>query len=156
MLPPLIVDRFSAAPDEIVGLCWQHTWEELTTPPAEGTRSIRDILVHMISAERHWMRHVIHGEPRQRLLPAQFSELDSILKEWKPQREAMLEFVARLTPDDRLARRPLPWDPMQSASIEEIVWHVVTHEQYHRGQIFTRLALLGRRDLPDHDMLRRP
>ena len=39
-------------------------------------------------------------------------------------------------------------------TIEEIVWHVVTHEQYHRGQIFTRLAMLGRRDLPDHDMLR--
>jgi uncharacterized damage-inducible protein DinB len=32
--------------------------------------------------------------------------------------------------------------------------HVVTHEQYHRGQVFTRLALLGRHDLPDHDMLR--
>ncbi len=28
------------------------------------------------------------------------------------------------------------------------------HEQYHRGQIFTRLALLGRRDLPDLDLLR--
>jgi len=27
-------------------------------------------------------------------------------------------------------------------------------EQYHRGQIFTRLALLGRRDLPDYDLLR--
>ena len=39
-------------------------------------------------------------------------------------------------------------------SWEQLVWHVVTHEQYHRGQVFTRLALLGRRDLPDHDLLR--
>jgi uncharacterized damage-inducible protein DinB len=37
--------------------------------------------------------------------------------------------------------------------VEDIVWHVVTHEQYHRGQIFTRLALLGRRDLPDLDVI---
>ena len=28
-------------------------------------------------------------------------------------------------------------------TVEEMVWHVVTHEQYHRGQIFTRLGLLG-------------
>ena len=47
-----------------------------------------------------------------------------------------------------------PWDQSQSVSIEEIVWHVVTHEQYHRGQVFSRLALLGRRDLPDYDLLR--
>jgi uncharacterized damage-inducible protein DinB len=67
---------------------------------------------------------------------------------------ATIAFVQALSPEERLSRRAFPWDASQSASVEEIVWHVVTHEQYHRGQIFTRLALLGRQDLPDHDLLR--
>lgn len=156
MLPPRIAERFSRIPDEVVGLCRPHSWEELTTPPREGMRPIRDILVHMMSAERYWMRHAILGEPRERLSPEMYADLDAILTEWTPQRNATVAFLGELTPELRTSRRGFPWDRNQTASIEEIVWHVVTHEQYHRGQIFTRLALLGQRDLPDYDMLRRP
>ncbi|MDR7428208.1 MAG: DinB family protein [Armatimonadota bacterium] len=81
-------------------------------------------------------------------------DLDGILAAWRPQREATVALVAGLSPAEARSRRPFPWDPTETASVEEIIWHVVTHEQYHRGQVFTRLALLGRRDLPDHDLLR--
>jgi uncharacterized damage-inducible protein DinB len=50
----------------------------------------------------------------------------------------------------------VPWDPAVTVSVEEIVWHVVGHDQYHRGQVFTRLAMMGRRDLPDQDLIRAP
>lgn len=154
MLPLRISETFARVPDEVVGLCRPHRWEELVTPPRDGTRPIRDILVHIMSAERYWIRHAIHGEPRERFSPETFSDLDAILARWKPQREATLASLSGLTPEVRTSRRAFPWDASQTASVEEIVWHVVTHEQYHRGQIFTRLALLGRSDLPDHDMLR--
>jgi uncharacterized damage-inducible protein DinB len=94
------------------------------------------------------------GGRRTRLDPASFGDLDSILAAWRPQREATTAWLSALTPKARGSRRAFPWDPEQTASVEEIVWHVVTHEQYHRGQVFTRLALLGRRDLPDYDLLR--
>jgi len=154
MIPPRIAESLRNLPNEMIGLCRPHRWDDLTTPPAEGMRPVRDVLVHMIGAEAFWIRHVIHGQPRQRLDPASFSGLDSILAAWVPQREGTLVLVRALTPEERLSRRPFPWNPAESASIEEIVWHVVTHEQYHRGQVFTRLALLGRRDLPDYDLLR--
>lgn len=154
MLPARIVKTFACAPEEIVGLCRSHAWPQLSNPPREGMRSIREILVHMMSAEHNWIRHVIHGDPRHRFDPNSFPDLDSILKPWQAQRVATLEFIRSLTPTRRLERRAFPWNAEETASIEEIVWHVVTHEQYHRGQIFTRLALLGRRDLPDYDMLR--
>jgi len=117
-------------------------------------RSIREILVHLISAERYWIRHVIHGDPRERLRAEAFPDLDTILFTWRPQREGTLRFLDGFTAEGRQARRPFPWEAQQTASVEEIVWHVVTHEQYHRGQVFTRLGLLGRRDLPDQDLLR--
>ena len=154
MIPPHLVGTFRSLPDDLIGLCRPHTWEQLTILPAAGMRPIRDILVHMIGAESFWIRHVVLGQPRRKFSPEAFTDLDAILSEWKPQREATIAFASGLSAEQRASRRPFPWDASQSASLEEIVWHVVTHEQYHRGQVFARLALLGRRDLPDYDMLR--
>jgi uncharacterized damage-inducible protein DinB len=154
VIPPRILETFRSVPWEIIDLCRPHAWDELTTPPREGMKPIRDILVHMMGAEALWMRHVIHGDARQRVTPASFASLDAILEMWEPQRAQSVTFVQALTPEARLSRRSFPWNASETASLEEIIWHVVTHEQYHRGQVFTRLALLGRQDLPDHDMLR--
>lgn len=154
MLPPRIADGFAKLPVELTDLCRPHTWDELTAPPGDGMKPIRDVLVHMVGAETFWICHVVLGGRRTRLDPASFGDLDSILAAWRPQREATTAWLSALTPKARGSRRAFPWDPEQTASVEEIVWHVVTHEQYHRGQVFTRLALLGRRDLPDYDLLR--
>jgi uncharacterized damage-inducible protein DinB len=154
MIPQRIIDAFATVPAELIGLCWPHRWEDLTRAPAEGMRSIRDVLVHTMGAEAYWIHHVVLRGPEPKRTPDVFTGLDAILKAWTPQRKATLKFFEQLTPDQRVSRRPFPWDQHQTASIDEIVWHIVTHEQYHRGQIFTRLALLGRRDLPDHDLLR--
>jgi uncharacterized damage-inducible protein DinB len=154
MIPPRIRESFKALPNELVGLCRPHAWADLTAPPREGMRSIRDVLVHMIGTEANWVGYVIQGRPRRRSDPESFESLDAILTAWTPQRAATLEFVDGLSPEGRVERRPFPWDASQTATVEEVIWHVVTHDQYHRGQIFTRLALLGRRDLPDIDMLR--
>ena len=155
MLPVRILEGFKSVPKEVVGLCRPHTWEQLTTPPGNGLRSIRDLLVHMLAAENGWIGHVIRRNPLHWFEPASFTSLDQILATWTPQREATLGFIRGVTTQERHARRPLPWNPSDSATIEEILWHIVTHEQYHRGQISTRLGMLGRRDLPDYDLLRR-
>jgi len=154
MLPSHIHSGFKTVPDELIGLCRPHAWPQLTTPPAEGIRPIRDILLHTVRAEAFWLHHVVHGAPRPNADPENFPSLDAILAVWRPQRDLSLAWIQGLSAADRIETRPFPWDQSQRASIEDIVWHVVTHEQYHRGQVFTRLALLGRRDLPDHDLLR--
>jgi uncharacterized damage-inducible protein DinB len=155
MLPPRIAEAFKKLPADLVGLCRPQSWKQLTTPPAQGMRPIRDVLVHLIEAEAGWITHVIQGLPLRRFDPSLFTDLEQVLATWTPQRQATCTFVGGMTPHERLSRRALPWNPAELVSVEEIVWHVVTHEQYHRGQIFTRLAMLGRRDLPDHDLLRR-
>ncbi len=154
MIPPRILKTFRSLPNDLVGLCRPHTREQLTTPPTDGMRSLWDVLVHLAGVEAFWIGHVVLGHPRKKLLPESFKDLNDILSFWDQQREATISLVRTLTAEERTSRRAFPWDPDENASVEEIVWHVVTHEQYHRGQIFTRLALLGRRDLPDHDMLR--
>jgi len=154
MLPPLIADAFHTLPADLVAVCRPHSWEELTAVPGDGLRSVRDILVHLMDNEAGWVGHVVRGEPRRRFDPAAFDGLDSVLAEWEPLRAASVATILGLTEEARRDRRPLPWDAAKTVSVEEIVWHIVGHDQYHRGQAFTRLALLGRRDLPDHDLIR--
>ncbi len=154
MIPARILKTFQSLPNDLIELCRPHTREQLTTSPADGMRSIWDVLVHLAGVEAFWIGHVVLGHPREKLLPEAFKDLDDILSFWNQQREATISLVGTLAANGRTSRRAFPWDPHESASVEEIIWHVVTHEQYHRGQVFTRLALLGRRDLPDHDMLR--
>lgn len=117
-------------------------------------RSVRDILVHLMENEAGWVGHVIRGVQRRRFDPVAFGSLDAVMAEWHPLRAATAVTILGLTEAERESRRPLPWDTSKSVSVEEVVWHLVSHEQYHRGQVFTRLALLGRRDLPDHDLIR--
>jgi len=133
VLPPRILEAFRLVPEEMIGLCRPHAGTALTTPPQPGMRSIRDVLVHMVGAERYRIRHVTHGDPRERLRPEAFPDLDSLLRAWIPQRSATVEFLEGAGPR-RAERRAFPWDAAQSASLEEIIWHVVTHAQYHRGQ----------------------
>lgn len=152
MIPPRTLEAFRVVPDELLAVCAPHGWDALTSAPAEGLRSIRDILAHMVGAEQWWIHHVIAGKPPVRDRAEAFGDLEAIGTLWRPQRDATVALAAGLTAEEWRARRPFPWDSQQTAGMDEIFWHVVTHEQYHRGQIFTRLALLGRRDLPDLDL----
>ena len=154
MLPPVIADAFRSFPADLVVVCGPHPWGELTHSPGEGLRSVRDILVHLMENESGWVGHVIRGESRRKVDPGAFDSLDAILAEWRPLRASTVVTFLGLTVEERLSRRPLPWDTSKTVSVEEVVWHVLGHDQYHRGQVFTRLGLLGRRDLPDHDLIR--
>jgi uncharacterized damage-inducible protein DinB len=156
MIPPRLIAAFQNAPAELVGLCRPQSWDELIAVPGQDMRSIRDILVHLIDAETGWIDHVVRGNARLAVAPETFQNLDQILALWTPRRATTVQLIQCLTADDRASTRPLPWNASEFATAEEIVWHVVTHEQYHRGQVFTRLALLGRRDLPDLDAIRAP
>jgi uncharacterized damage-inducible protein DinB len=154
VIPPLIADAFRSFPADLVSVCRPHPWEELTRAPGDDMRSVRDILVHLMDNEAGWVDHVVCGEARRKYAPDAFSSLDAILAEWEPLRAKAADAIHALTREAQEARRPLPWDASKTVSVAEVVWHVVAHDQYHRGQVFTRLGLLGRRDLPDHDLIR--
>lgn len=142
MLPPWIAGLFGEAPRRVVDRCRPHTWAGLTTAPGPGTRSTRDILVHMVDTEALYIDHIVQGVTYRELDPEAFASLDAVLRHWDPQRAASMRFIQALSPEERAGRRPLPWDPATTSTVEELVWHVVTHEFYHYGQITTRLALL--------------
>jgi uncharacterized damage-inducible protein DinB len=154
VLPPVIAETFRTVPADVIKQCRPHSWEQLTSAPAPGMKSVREILVHMMGTEAFWLHHVVDGKPLRRPDPASFGSLESILAPWSAQRDATMSWLETQGPGQLSSTRTQPGSPSKSATVADIIWHVVTHEQYHRGQIFTRLAFLGRRDLPDNDLLR--
>ena len=156
MLPPRVAKVFRETPRELIELCRLRPWSQLTSAPAPGMRSVRDILVHLMENESGWIVEIVQGEANRQSRIRAFQDLNSILNAWTDQRQRTAEFLSRLTDEEVRSTRSLPWSKAETATVAEIIWHVIAHEQYHRGQIFTRLALLGQRELPDLDLIRAP
>src|SRR4051812_16462310 len=76
------------------------TPEEFTRPVAGSYESIRNTLVHVLSAEWGWMDRC-GGPPRgPKLEPADYPTLQSLTARWLDVEVRMREFLADLTEED--------------------------------------------------------
>src|SRR5438270_5744337 len=116
MFPKRVYQAVKNLPSELLTVCRQHTWVDLASAPANGMRSIHEILVHLIDAEAGWINHVVRGQPRQRLQSTSFNSLEQIAQVWFPKRDATLSWVNALKTHDLASTRQLPWDSKEKAS----------------------------------------
>jgi len=124
----------------------QLTAEELVRPGAGAFGSIRNTLVHMMSAEGGWLDRC--GGPKRGapLRPEDFSTLESITSYWARQERNLRAFLAALTDAD-LSRR-LEFTVPQIAfsrvmAVGEMLHHAALHNIHHRGQVTLLLRALG-------------
>jgi uncharacterized damage-inducible protein DinB len=118
--------------------------DQLEFRPAElYTRTVGDILRHMINLEEGWIHFVV-----ERSLPA-----------WPDEAADRLKTVAGIRAEmDRVHKHTL--DYLKSVQVEDmnriiqvpgdgtpklgwILWHVFEQEIHHRGELFLCLSLLG-------------
>jgi uncharacterized damage-inducible protein DinB len=120
--------------------------------PADFTRdlgssfpSVRDTLVHLLSAEWLWAERWRGESPRRRLDPADFPDLAAIRRRWAVVERAQDAYLAGLT--DEALGRPFAYVNPEGERWEYLLWQVllqlVTHACYHRGQVTTMLRQLG-------------
>ncbi|MGH2376436.1 MAG: DinB family protein, partial [bacterium] len=133
------------------------TEDDLEFRPADGLRSIGDILRHVITAEEYWWRGGILGEPFGAGRPAdwdtltdeqkaahrrqRFPSLASILQGLQTAHEPIAEFLTQTDASVLCEKRQATWG--EDNTLRWILWHLVEHDQHHRGQIYTRLRLIG-------------
>lgn len=67
-----------------------------------------------------------------------------------PVREHTVAWLAGLDESARTETRRIGWEPYE-VSLELIARHVITHDFHHKGQVTTRLAMLGVQ-VPDLDI----
>ena len=131
------------------------TTEEFTRSVAGAYGSLRNTLVHAMSAEWGWLDRC-GGAPRGPALKADdYPTVDSLVSRWKEIERHGREFLAGLT-DDGLARRvefAFGGGPKHVLTVEEILRHAAMHGVHHRAQASLLLRTLGHAP-PNIDLLR--
>jgi uncharacterized damage-inducible protein DinB len=140
-----LLDFHYWARDRVLAAVSALTGEQYVRPLGSSFSSVRDTLVHLLSAEVNWYKRWQGVAPSRMLDPAEYPDVATLTNAWRAQETEMRSYLASLD-DDGVARvldyRALNGTPYRSA-ISEMFQHVVNHGTYHRGQVQTMLRQLG-------------
>ena len=140
-----LYDYSSWANARLLAVVSQLRPEEFTRPIAGSYRSIRNTLVHILSAEWGWLERC-GGPPRgDRLRPEDFSSAASLSEIWRRVEKDMRELLAGLTGADleRTVEFTIAGGQPQSLPLADLLLHAVVHAVHHRGQVALLLRELG-------------
>jgi len=122
------------------------TVEDFTRPVAGSYGSVRNTIVHVLSAEAGWLERC--GGPKRgpRLNADDFPTPDSVVQKWRTVEVQWREFLAGLNDEDLERVMDFAMDPAvkYSMPLAELVQHTIVHGVHHRGQVSLLLRLLGR------------
>ena len=123
----------------------QLTVEQFTQPVADNHGSIRNTLVHILSAEWGWLERCggpARGAP---LDPAHYPTAAALIHAWPQQQSRMRDFLSTLSDSD--LARPIEFSlgggPKQSLPLGKLLQHAANHGVHHRGQVSLLLRLRG-------------
>ena len=117
--------------------------------------SVRDTLVHTMSAEWVWCSRWEGQGPSVHLAAEDFETIQDIRARWEAEEQRVRDFVRRLGTDG--VSRVIEYAPFGEGSMREVFWkmlqHVVNHGSYHRGQVTTMLRQLGAEPPKSQDLI---
>jgi uncharacterized damage-inducible protein DinB len=123
----------------------QLTPEQFTNDVAGSYGSVRNTLVHVLSAEWGWLDRC-GGQPRgERLKAEDYPTLESVVNEWTRVERYVNDFLAGLEENDltRVIEFALGNGPKHSVALGDLMQHAAIHAVHHRGQVALLLRSLG-------------
>ena len=122
------------------------TPEEFIRSVAGSYGSIRNTLVHMMSAEGGCLERC--GGPKRGapLKPEDFPTLEAITTYWAAQETKLRTFLSGLSEDDLLRRFEFTvpiFSFTRVMSVGEVLHHAAIHSIHHRGQVVLLFRALG-------------
>ncbi len=120
------------------------TPEEFTKPVAGSYGSIRNTMVHVLSAEAGWLDRCGGAKRGPRLKPDDFPTADSLIQAWNKVEQRMREFLADLNDEDvdRNVDFVIGASEPRSMPIGELLQHAANHGVHHRAQVALLLRVL--------------
>ncbi len=126
----------------------QLSYEQFTQAVGYSYGSVREQLLHLISADDVWFSELRGIEPATPLPPAKVDDRESIRAHWDSVEQKMSDYLADLG-DEMLFDKPIV-DPEEDKDL--LVWqvllHVANHGTDHRAQLLRLLNDLGNRTPP--------
>jgi uncharacterized damage-inducible protein DinB len=123
----------------------QLTPAQFLQPVAGSYGSIRNTLVHTMSAEWGWLERC-GGHPRgAKLNPDDYPTLQSLVDQWTSVERWMRDFFATLADADlaRTIEFALPGGEPHMVPLGNLMLHSALHAVHHRGQVALLLRELG-------------
>jgi uncharacterized damage-inducible protein DinB len=125
----------------LIELC-QGLDEERLTRKVEGTYGgARDTLLHIIGAERRYIRHLTGNEPQPQISERQFPGFDVLLKAAKENGDTLEEIAAAASDDAVIRSRYQGQEHDTETSV--ILVQAINHGTEHRGQALVCLTQVG-------------
>ena len=122
----------------------QLTPEEFTRSVAGSYGSVRNTLVHVLSAEWGWLDRC-GGPPRgPKLDPADYPTAASLVDTWRRVEASVRTFLAGLSDADLGRDVEFAFGgPTHRLRVGELMHHAAIHGVHHRGQVALLLRVLG-------------
>jgi len=119
--------------------------EQFTRDVAGSYGSIRNTMVHILSAEWGWLDRCGGQQRGPRLIPADYPTAESVIDTWSKVELYEREFLSTLKDDDltRNIEYVLVPPDKRSMPLGELMQHAFIHGVHHRGQVALLLRLLG-------------
>jgi uncharacterized damage-inducible protein DinB len=117
--------------------------EDLGFRPSDNyTRTVGDILRHLINLEEGWIHYVIRREIDS--WPSERTDIETVAglkQEMETVHDKTMEYLQHLPADDfnRIVQVPDDGTP----KLGWILWHVLEQQIHHRGELYLCLSLLG-------------
>lgn len=121
------------------------TDEEFTRDVAGSYGSIRNTMVHLLSAEWGWIERCGGPARGAALKAADHPTLASVIARWQEIEQLARDFLASLTTAD--LERTVEWTlgnaPPRQSRVGDLLEHGVIHAVHHRGQVALLLRMMG-------------
>jgi len=123
----------------------QLTPEQFTQTVAGSYGSIRNTLVHILSAEWGWLDRCGGPERGPALKPDNYPTLESVVDTWSTVERHVREFLSKLNDGDlaRTVEFANPRGEKRSMVLGALMQHATIHGVHHRGQVALLLRSLG-------------
>ena len=123
----------------------QLTPEQFTHEVAGAYGSIRNTLVHMLSAEWGWLDRCGGAERGPALKPEDYPTVESVLLTWSQVEAHMRAFLSTLADTDlsRVVEFTLARSETRAMPLGQLLQHGANHGVHHRAQVALLVRMLG-------------
>lgn len=124
------------------------TTEQLNTPGTAGHGSVRETILHQISAQKNWFSWWDGSMSQQeamtsRLDPDNYPDLDAVHRVWEDVQAQSRTFIEPLTEEDlqREYTVTFPWTGQTvTFTLAQMMLHVANHGTQHRSEVAAMLT----------------